>query len=365
MNASAFLRISQDYVKTARRDRGEDGPDILDSTRIHSEDYEIARKMAADAEELDEEDIAALEHPSDIVNQLMSSHPQKLLELRLDDFAVELQKLMGLPKRLTLYLIREELQRPFGENRPEFRRLTDVEVFFMLTGETTQTIAEGLVVPVRIERYFPDKQVALRVRLDSGVRGFIESGRVTDREDGQTAGYLPNHVIRALVIGINYKEFQIELDCRTKFVKEAEQNEATKTRRTKPDAYFNETQAAIDRAAADAKKQKASARPKRLIGHPNFHNFSAGQAEHYLFGQPRGECVIRPSSKGPDHLACTWKVLDGIYQHLGAVACSAFGSLLITLLVVLQTCSSWTSRMTLPSVASSESESSRTLISTT
>jgi transcription elongation factor SPT6 len=26
--------------------------------------------------------------------------------------------------------------------------------------------------------------------------------------------------------------------------------------------------------------------------------------------------VIRPSSKGPDHLAVTWKVADGIYQHI-------------------------------------------------
>ena len=32
--------------------------------------------------------------------------------------------------------------------------------------------------------------------------------------------------------------------------------------------------------------------------------------------QPRGSVVIRPSSRGMDHLAVTWKVDDGVYQHI-------------------------------------------------
>lgn len=30
----------------------------------------------------------------------------------------------------------------------------------------------------------------------------------------------------------------------------------------------------------------------------------------------QGEVIIRPSSKGADHLTITWKVADGIYQHI-------------------------------------------------
>lgn len=30
----------------------------------------------------------------------------------------------------------------------------------------------------------------------------------------------------------------------------------------------------------------------------------------------QGDVIIRPSSKGENHLTVTWKVSDGIYQHV-------------------------------------------------
>ena len=53
-----------------------------------------------------------------------------------------------------------------------------------------------------------------------------------------------------------------------------------------------------------------------MVNHPNFQNFNAGQAEQYLANLQRGDCVIRTSSRGSDHLAVTWKVDDGVYQHV-------------------------------------------------
>jgi transcription elongation factor SPT6 len=61
---------------------------------------------------------------------------------------------------------------------------------------------------------------------------------------------------------------------------------------------------------------KESSRTQRVIKHPLFHSFNAAQAEQYLGSQARGDAVIRPSSKGLDHLAVTWKVSDGVYQHI-------------------------------------------------
>ena len=54
----------------------------------------------------------------------------------------------------------------------------------------------------------------------------------------------------------------------------------------------------------------------RVIKHPLFHPFNATQAEEYLGSRSRGDVVIRPSSRGPDHLAVTWKVAHGVYQHI-------------------------------------------------
>ncbi|GAA5910014.1 hypothetical protein JCM5296_004380 [Sporobolomyces johnsonii] len=52
-----------------------------------------------------------------------------------------------------------------------------------------------------------------------------------------------------------------------------------------------------------------------MIQHPNFQSISAGQAEEYLSNLQRGDAVIRPSSR-EHHLAVTWKVDVGLFQHL-------------------------------------------------
>jgi transcription elongation factor SPT6 len=63
-------------------------------------------------------------------------------------------------------------------------------------------------------------------------------------------------------------------------------------------------------------KTDSGGRVTRVIKHPLFRPFNAKQAEEYLGSQNRGDVVIRPSSKGTDHLAVTWKVADGIFQHI-------------------------------------------------
>jgi transcription elongation factor SPT6 len=67
LNAAGLLHIIQDRDPKPGKYRPDDenAPDPLDDTHIHPEDYELVRKMATDALELDEEDIHD-EHPSRI-----------------------------------------------------------------------------------------------------------------------------------------------------------------------------------------------------------------------------------------------------------------------------------------------------------
>lgn len=55
---------------------------------------------------------------------------------------------------------------------------------------------------------------------------------------------------------------------------------------------------------------------KRVIVHPAFHNISFAEAEKLMDKMAQGEVIVRPSSKGSDHLTVTWKVADAIYQHI-------------------------------------------------
>src|SRR5215813_13520967 len=136
LNASAFLRIAREdnEMRTFKNRRDDDdAPDPLDDTRIHPEDYELARKMATDALELDEEDIHD-EHPSHVVSLIMQDkdREKKLTELNLDEFAISLYEANRDQKRHTLDLIRDELIKPFSELRDPFTTPTAWEVVTML-----------------------------------------------------------------------------------------------------------------------------------------------------------------------------------------------------------------------------------------
>lgn len=324
MNCSAFLRIDHaDLPSKLLSTAGEGAPDILDTTRVHPEDYDIARKMAADAEELDEEDLADLTHPSQVVQRLLEGDPRKLDDLSLDDFAIELQRLLSVPKRLTLYLIRDELKQPFQEKRDPLRPLSEMHIFTQLTGETIQTLEHGLIIPVVFMRVLPGRKML--VRLDSGIEGTIEDGRwqpdvdasPEDRAKDIHELYHIGQTISAQVVQIHQKEFSVSLDCRPSIIAQGDLG-----LRSIPhdERYWDGNREAEDQARLEVAKKKANNRSMRTIQHPYFHNFSYRQAEEYLATQPRGECVVRPSSRGIEHLAVTWKVDNDCFQHFGALA---------------------------------------------
>lgn len=54
----------------------------------------------------------------------------------------------------------------------------------------------------------------------------------------------------------------------------------------------------------------------RRIDHPLYHNVSFQSAMKLLEDQPAGEVVIRPSSKGVDHLTVSYKVTGTAVAHI-------------------------------------------------
>jgi transcription elongation factor SPT6 len=79
---------------------------------------------------------------------------------------------------------------------------------------------------------------------------------------------------------------------------------------------WDDAQESADRRAATKRAEETTGRAQRVIKHPLFRAFNASQAEEYLGPQSRGDIVIRPSSKGLDHLTITWKVADTVFQHI-------------------------------------------------
>ncbi|KAG7414074.1 Transcription elongation factor SPT6 [Fusarium oxysporum f. sp. rapae] len=301
-NCASFLFIEYEATNPAS--------DPLDNTRVHPEDYELGRKMAADALELDEEDVKAETDengPGAIVRKLFKQDEQdKVNELVLEEYAEQLERNYSQRKRATLETIRAELQAPYEELRRNFALLSASEIFTMFTGETKQTLCEGMIVPINVRVVKDDFAI---VKLDCGIEGRIEGHEVSHRssiKDALTSG----QTTQAKILDINYKDFIAKLSMRDETLRIPYKRPINLGR----DGWDYALEAADKEELRE--KDKTTGRTQRVVKHPNFKPFNGLQAEEYLGSQPNGEVIIRPSSKGNDHLAVTWKVADGVYQHI-------------------------------------------------
>ncbi|EAT86717.2 transcription elongation factor Spt6 [Parastagonospora nodorum] len=306
-NCASFLYIPYDAT--------EESSDYLDYTRVHPEDYDLARKMVADALNMDEEDVKAETDeggPSAVIRKMVREETTDLVnDLALEDYAIEIQRNFGQRKRATLETIRAELENPYEEIRQTFALMSSDEIFTMLTGETKETLYEHMVVPVTIKRTFPDH---IECRLECGIEGGVSESEFP--EGVGNGGQEPRHVyqshqvVRGRIMFLNIKALTAQLSLREDIIRKPQ---------PQPDRIpgeWDDLQEAADKKAAEKEKEVASGRPNRVVNHPLFFSFNSIQAEEYLGSKEVGELVIRPSSKGFDHLVVTWKVGNNAYQHL-------------------------------------------------
>lgn len=301
-NCASFLFIEYDTSNPQS--------EPLDNTRVHPEDYELGRKMAADALELDEEDVKAETDengPGAIVRKLFREDEQeKVNELVLEEYAEQLEQQYSQRKRATLETIRAELQVPYEELRRHFMTLNADEIFTMFSGETKESLAEGMILPVNVRIVKDDFAI---VRLDCGIEGRIEAHDASYRstvKDVLSVG----QTVQAKLIEMDRKAFLAKLSVREDVLRRPYRRHLDFDR-----SMWDSRQEDEDKEEL-MEKDRTTGRTQRVIKHPLFKPFNAIQAEEWLGSQASGEVVIRPSSKGNDHLAITWKVADGVYQHV-------------------------------------------------
>lgn len=308
-NSASFLYMEYDET--------EGSSDYLDNTRIHPEDYDIARKMAADAQEMDEEDIKVETDengPMAVVRKLIKEEAQeKVNDLMLEQYAVQLESQFAQKKRATLETIREELQAPYEELRRLFETPSTDEVFTMLTGETDDTLKPGMIVPVSIKKTSATK---MEVKLDCGIDGEVSSPEypedVVKNSLDPRQIWSPHQTIQAKIMYLDKKKLTAQLSLRERELRDPYRP----VFHHHADEWDEELEAKDKKDAKKALEASGATRAQRVIKHPLFRPFNSRDAEAFLQPQNRGDCVIRPSSKGPDHLAVTWKVHENLYQHL-------------------------------------------------
>ncbi|RUS83311.1 hypothetical protein EGW08_008933 [Elysia chlorotica] len=355
INCAGFIMIDTNQLG----DSSDTYVDVLDGSRVHPEAYEWARKMAVDALEYD--DSAEDANPASALEEILES-PERLKDLDLDAFAEELERQGYGDKHITLYDIRAELNHRYKDLRTPYRSPSSEEKFNMLTKETPETFYVGKLVqaqvsgiahkrpqgdqldqanPVRDDetglwqcpfchsKEFPELSdvwshfdgskcpgaaVGVKCRLDSGVTGFIHTKNISDKmvRDPQERVKI-GMTIHSRITKIDIERFQVELTS-----KSSDLADKDNMWRPQKDVYYDyDTEKAdIDKENDMKKLQARQTYIKRVIAHPYFHNVSYKECEKLLANMDQGDVIIRPSSKGSDHLTATWKVTDGILQHI-------------------------------------------------
>ncbi|KAI3650058.1 hypothetical protein MP228_005690 [Amoeboaphelidium protococcarum] len=310
-NCCSFFKFQQDDEdedydnrRGNKRQRAAIQGEVLDSTRIHPEDYGVARKIVFDALGREYVDSSTDQTVADFM------HDQEALKslsaLKLDEYADVLKQERGVVMTARLELIRKELKRPYRDPRQPFSPPSQDELFTILTGESDQSLRIGMVLPAMAFRV---KDQFATFKLANGVDGYMTNQAMGSFAQRPQEHFKEGQTYRVKIISIEKDKFQVNVQV----FEVADKFE--RYRQIKRDEYFDVNAEAKDLNLLN-KARPTNEQLKRTIKHPLFFNFSYRECQDYLRNRPVGDCVFRPSSRGKDNLVLSWKVGEGIYQHV-------------------------------------------------
>ncbi|EFH64227.1 predicted protein [Arabidopsis lyrata subsp. lyrata] len=300
VNAAGFLRIRRSGLACS----SSQFIDLLDDTRIHPESYGLAQELAKDVYThdtvRDDEDDAI-----EMAIEYVRDEPASLRKIVLDEY---LRSKNQENKKETYSFIMRELSCGFQDWRSLFKEVDPDEEFYMISGETKETIGEGRIVQATVKKVSSGKAKCV---LDCGLPGILLKEDYSD--DGRDIVDLSNklcegYIVTCKVKSILKQRYHVLLVCK--------ESEMRKNRNLRDvDDYYHEE----ERKNVLIEKEKAPKEKKqfksRMIVHPRFQNITAEQATEYLSYKNIGESIVRPSSRGLNHLTLMIKIFDNVYAN--------------------------------------------------
>lgn len=352
INCAGFIKIDADNSIDNKGAYVE----VLDGSRIHPESYEWARKIAVDALELEED-------PNKAIIKILQT-PEKLKDLDLDSFIDLLQRQGYGDKKMTMYDICAELSCMYRDLRRSYVSPNAEQLFYMLTKETPETLHVGRLIvakvlgishkkpqgeqmenmrPVRndetgfwqcpfcfkndflelsevwthFDTTCPGRATGVKIRLENGLTGYIHIKNLSDKTvTNPRERVCANQPIHCRIMRIDVEKFGIECTSRSKDLADKD-NEWKAPKDPFYDMEGEEKEKKLEEEVRKSKLRQAYI--KRIIGHPFFKNIDFADAERLMSDKNPGEIIIRPSSKGPNHLTITWKMADEVIQHIDVI----------------------------------------------
>ncbi|XP_039160120.1 transcription elongation factor SPT6 homolog [Eucalyptus grandis] len=307
VNAVGFLRVRRSGLAAS----SSQFIDLLDDTRIHPESYNLAQELAKDVyDKYGDGDGNFDDEALEMAIEYVRDHPKFLKSLDLPRYAKDKQRQN---KIQTLHMIVRELIQGFQDWRKQYEELSQDEEFYMLSGETEETLADGRIVQATVRRVQPQKAICA---LESGLTGVLMREDYSDdwRDISELSDRLhEGDILTCKIKSIQKNRHQVFLVCR-----ESEMRNSRYQNVQPLDPYYHEDRTSLQSEQEKARKEKELAKKHfkpRMIVHPRFQNITADEAIEFLSDKDPGESVIRPSSRGPSYLTLTLKVYDGVYAH--------------------------------------------------
>ncbi|KAL5744973.1 hypothetical protein ACOSP7_026119 [Xanthoceras sorbifolium] len=307
VNAVGFLRVRRSGLAAS----SSQFIDLLDDTRIHPESYGLAQELAKEVYNRDiEGDTNDDEDALEMAIEHVRDRPDLLKTYLLDRHIKEKKREN---KRETLYIIRRELIQGFQDWRKQYKEPSQDEEFYMISGETEDTLAEGRIVQATVRRVQGQRAICV---LESGLTGMIMKEDYSDdwRDISELSDRLrEGDILTCKIKSIQKNRYQVFLVSREG---EMKSNRYQPVREQDP--YYHEDRSNRQSEQEKARKEKELAKKHfkpRMIVHPRFQNITADEAMELLSDKDPGESIVRPSSRGPSYLTLTLKVYDGVYAH--------------------------------------------------
>ncbi|CAA7401540.1 unnamed protein product [Spirodela intermedia] len=311
INCVGFLRVRRSGAAAASVSHI---IDLLDDTRIHPESYDLAKNMAkvVYAHDTDEDMNDMDDDAQEMAIEHVREKPQVLSTLHIGKYAEDVEKRLGTRKRETLLDIKMELLHGFKDWRNPFTEPNQDEEFYLISGETDETLSVGKIVQVTV-RWVQDQRIVCT--FDSGLKGVISiNDEFSDNRDDINNVQDRVHegdVLTCKIKAIHKHRCQVYLTCRESDLKR-------QLHSFPRDEYYIESEISNLGEQGKAQKEREIARKRfrpRMIVHPRFQNITSDEAVEFLSDKDPGESIVRPSSRGPSYLILTIKVCDGVYSH--------------------------------------------------
>ncbi|KAF6149458.1 hypothetical protein GIB67_016996 [Kingdonia uniflora] len=303
MNVVGFVRVRHSGTAT----NGSYLMDLLDDTRIHPESYELAKRMAKDVHDADTNFGNEDDEAQEMAIEYVRENPSYLKNLNIDGYAESIEEYNK--KKETLRDIQMELLCGFRERRTPYSEFGPYEAFYMLCGETEDSLAQGRIVQATVRTVQASR---VYVALECGLSGCISSDDYSDRGQIDSDELSVGNVLTCKIKHLQLDRNLLHLTCKESELKR------TQFRNFERDPFYKPNEGSLQNEQEKSRKEKEKLLAKkslqsRMIVHPRFQNITATEAKEFLSDKEEGESIIRPSIRGPNYLTLTLKVHDDVY----------------------------------------------------